>query len=79
MARKKKVQQEAVVEEVELRYPDWIPSIELLQIRLKEDNKEHEVVLKWLELLQKSEKEMRHLERIENLSGAFMRSPEPVE
>lgn len=79
MARKKKIQQEAVIEEVEQRYPDLMPSIELLKIRLEEENKEHQVVLKWLEVLEKAEKEMRHLERIENLSGAFMRSNENME
>jgi hypothetical protein len=76
MARKKKVQQEVVTEEVVQRYPDLLPALELLKVRLEEENKEHEVVLKWLELLQKTEQEMRHLERIENLSGAFMRTNE---
>ena len=76
MARKKKVQQEVVTEEVVQRYPDLLPALELLKVRLEEENKDHEVVLKWLELLQKTEQEMRHLERIENLSGAFMRTNE---
>jgi hypothetical protein len=74
MARKKKVQEEAALEEAEIRYPDLLPAIDLLKVRLQEDNDEHEVILKWLELLQKVEQEMRHLERIENLSGAFMRA-----
>ncbi len=79
MARKKKNQQEAVIEEVQQRYPDLMPAIELLKNRLDEDNDEQIVLLKWLEILQKTEKEMRHLERIENLSGAFMRTSEIME
>lgn len=76
MARKKKVQQEVVAEEVLHRYPDLTPAVELLKLRLEEGNNEHGVLLKWLEVLEKTDKEMRHLERLENLSGAFMRTNE---
>lgn len=75
MARKKKVK-DITPQEKELRYPDLVPSITLLKKRLEEENKEHEVVLKWLNILEKTEKEMRHLERIENLSGALMHPTE---
>lgn len=75
MARSKKTKVTSA-EEKELRYPDLLPSITLLKKRLEEDNNEHEVVRKWLTILEKTEREMRHLERIENLSGALKRPTE---
>ena len=54
------------------RYPDLSEAIETLQARSHSvEGRYAELLVKWLERLQKTQKEMRHLERIENFSSAL--------
>lgn len=53
-------------------YPDLSEAIESLKIRLNDtDDKYNVLFTKWLERLEKTQKEMRHLERIEQFSSAL--------
>ncbi|MFT7144031.1 MAG: putative nuclease with TOPRIM domain [Alphaproteobacteria bacterium] len=57
---------------IEAHYPDLADAIELLKNRLEQVSAEHEPLLaKWLEDLEKINRQMRHLERIESFSSAL--------
>lgn len=53
-------------------YPELDSAIELLKNRIENVSSEHEPLLtKWLADLEKINKQMRHLERIESFSSAL--------
>tara|TARA_R110000868_G_scaffold190862_2_gene434956 strand:+ start:24515 stop:24721 length:207 start_codon:yes stop_codon:yes gene_type:complete len=57
---------------IDARYPNLSEAIELLKHRLESVSEEHEPLLtKWLADLEKINKQMRHLERIESFSSAL--------
>ena len=59
-------------QEVTSTYPQLSGAIEQLQTQLKSSGNMRQALLeKWLERLIKTETEMRHLERIENLAHAL--------
>ena len=59
-------------EQQPFHYPDLSEAIETLQARSHSvEGRYAELLAKWLERLQKTQKEMRHLERIEQFSSAL--------
>lgn len=61
-------------------YPDLGEAIDSLKLRLNNVDGKYEVLLtKWIERLEKTQKEMRHLERIEQFSFALKEQQQEID